>query len=592
MKINMAKIISILKKQERNEILEVLSSYKKIFWILLFFTAIINFIMIVPALYMFQIYDSVLTSRMTETLIMLTLIAIFMYLVFGFLNWVRSQILIRINNDFDQKLSNRTFHSVLSGIIQTGTTNPAQAFGDLTNLRQFVTGTGILVFLDAPFGFLFLLVIFLIHPLLGVFALVSGIVEIAVALINERLTNKKIRESNKHFQESQNFLQSNLRNAEVIEAMGMHENVRKKWRDKYEKMLALQAEASENAGKMQSITRTIRITAQSLILGLGAYLAIHNIITPGMMIMASILMGRALAPIDQVVAMWRQFISTRQSYERLQSILSDFPQPERHLPLVVPQGFIKVENAIVAPRGSQQIILKGLSFEAKPGEIVGIIGPTASGKSSLAKMLVGVWLPMSGSYKLDGAEMSFYNRDEIGRLIGYLPQDIELFSGTVAENIARFGDINMQYVIKAAMIAGVHDMILQLPKGYETEVGEGGGYLSGGQRQRIGLARALYGDPVLIVLDEPNSNLDEQGELALMRAMMIMKNMKRTIFVITHRMNILSIVDKIMLLGNGTIQLYGARDEIMEVLRRRAEMAAKEKIREEGESTDGNAKSG
>jgi ATP-binding cassette subfamily C exporter for protease/lipase/ATP-binding cassette subfamily C protein EexD len=589
MKINMAKLRAILKGEQKNEILDVLYSYKRIFWILVIFTAIINFIMIVPALYMFQIYDSVLNSRSTETLIMLSLIAVFMYAVFGFLNWSRSQILILLNNDFDEKLSNRTFYAVLSGIISTGSTNPAQAFGDLTNLRQFITGTGILAFMDAPFGLLFLIVIFIIHPVLGVFALLVGIVQVAGAVINEKLTKEKIKESNKHFQNSQNFLQANLRNAEVIEAMGMHENVRKKWREKYEKMLAIQSEASENSAKIQSSIKAIRITAQSIILGLGAYLAIHNIITPGMMIMGSILMGRALSPVDQAVGMWRQFVSTRQSYERLQSLLSDFPPPERHLPLTIPQGFVKVENAMVTPRGSQQVILKGISFEANPGDIVGIIGPTASGKSSLAKMLVGVWLPISGHYKIDKAEMSFYNRDEIGRLIGYLPQDIELFSGTVAENIARFGEINMQLVIKAAMIAGVHDMILQFPKGYETEVGEGGGYLSGGQRQRIGLARALYGDPVLIVLDEPNSNLDEQGEIALMRALMIMKKMNRTIFVISHRMNILSIVDKIMLLGNGTIQLYGARDEIMEVLRRRAEMAAKEKIREdEGDAEDGN----
>lgn len=592
MRLDLSKLKALMRGQEKNEIFEVVYSYKRTLWFLIFFTAIINFIMVVPALYMFQIYDSVLTSRSFETLLMLTLIALFMYGVFGFLNWIRSQILVRINNDFDQKLSNRTFQAVLTGIVHTGSTNPSQAFGDLTTLRQFLTGTGIFAFLDAPYGIVFLVIIFLIHPLLGVFSLLAGAVQVTLALINEKMTKNKIREANKEFQAAQNFLQSNLRNAEVIEAMGMHENVRKKWREKYERMLAIQSEASEKAGKIEGITRSVRITAQSLILGLGAYLAIKGTITPGMMIMASILMGRALAPVDMLVGMWKQFISARQSYERLLNLLNDFPPPQRHLPLPVPTGSIKVENVVLGPRGIQKPVLANLNFQVSAGEIVGIIGPTASGKSSLAKMLVGVWSPYGGTYKLDGADINFYNKDELGRFIGYLPQDIELFTGTVAENIARFGEINMQLVIRAAMIAGVHDMILQLPKGYETEVGEGGGFLSGGQRQRIALARALYGDPVLIVLDEPNSNLDDQGEMALMRALMIMKKLQRTVFVISHRLNLLNIVDKIMLLGNGTIQLFGPRDEILEVLRRRAEMAAKEKIRDEGDEPDGNQSAG
>lgn len=592
MRLDLSKLKALMRGQEKNEIFEVVYSYKRTLWFLIFFTAIINFIMVVPALYMFQIYDSVLTSRSFETLLMLTLIALFMYGVFGFLNWIRSQILVRINNDFDQKLSNRTFQAVLTGIVHTGSTNPSQAFGDLTTLRQFLTGTGIFAFLDAPYGIVFLVIISLIHPLLGFFSLLAGAVQVTLALINEKMTKNKIREANKEFQAAQNFLQSNLRNAEVIEAMGMHENVRKKWREKYERMLAIQSEASEKAGKIEGITRSVRITAQSLILGLGAYLAIKGTITPGMMIMASILMGRALAPVDMLVGMWKQFISARQSYERLLNLLNDFPPPQRHLPLPVPTGSIKVENVVLGPRGIQKPVLANLNFQVSAGEIVGIIGPTASGKSSLAKMLVGVWSPYGGTYKLDGADINFYNKDELGRFIGYLPQDIELFTGTVAENIARFGEINMQLVIRAAMIAGVHDMILQLPKGYETEVGEGGGFLSGGQRQRIALARALYGDPVLIVLDEPNSNLDDQGEMALMRALMIMKKLQRTVFVISHRLNLLNIVDKIMLLGNGTIQLFGPRDEILEVLRRRAEMAAKEKIRDEGDEPDGNQSAG
>jgi ATP-binding cassette subfamily C exporter for protease/lipase/ATP-binding cassette subfamily C protein EexD len=289
-------------------------------------------------------------------------------------------------------------------------------------------------------------------------------------------------------------------------------------------------------------------------------------------------MGRALSPVDMAVGAWKQFVSARQSYRRLEELFTSYPQPEKRLPLPVPTGKLKVENVVVVPPGSNKEVLKAVNFEANPGEIIAIIGPTASGKSSLAKTIVGVWKPFIGSIKLDGADLRLYNKEQLGKYIGYLPQDIDIFSGTVAENIARFGEINMELVIKAAMIAGVHEMILNFPDGYETEVGEAGGYLSGGQRQRIALARAIYGDPVLIVLDEPNSNLDEEGETALTRALMLLKKMNKTILVISHKMNILSISDKIMLVGGGGIQLFGPREEIMEILKR-AEIAAREKIK-------------
>jgi ATP-binding cassette subfamily C exporter for protease/lipase/ATP-binding cassette subfamily C protein EexD len=585
MKIDISRLKALFQQNANDELKQILFSYKKIFYIVGFFTAIINILMIVPALYMFQIYDSVLSSRSFETLLMLSLIAILMYIVYGFLTWARSQILVHISNDFDARLRSRTFNAVLTGVIKTGTISPAQAFGDLANIRQFVTGPGIFAFFDAPWAFIYLIVIFMIHPVLGLFATVAGIVQVIGAVVSEKATKNKIKESNKYYQEASNFLQANIRNAEVIEAMGMHKNVMARWYDRYQKMLLLQSEGSEAAGKIQSVIRFLRITSQSLILGLGAYFVIENKITPGMMIMGSILMGRALAPIDTVVGMWRQFVSARDSYERFSNLLSNFPEPEKHLPLPPPRGFIKVENAFVGPPGKQIAILKNINFETAPGEVVGIIGPTASGKTTLAKTLVGVWTPTSGNVRIDGADITHYNRDELGRYIGYLPQDIELFTGTIAENIARFGEINMDYVIKAATIAGIHEMILQFPKGYETEIGEGGSFLSGGQRQRIALARAIYGDPVLIVLDEPNSNLDDQGEMALMRAIMILKKMQRTVFVISHRMNLLSTVDKIIFMTNGTIQLYGPRDEVLNMLLRRktdAEVEPKEKIAAKG----------
>jgi PrtD family type I secretion system ABC transporter len=575
--------IRILRRGQRSELTSILLSYRRIFYIVGFYTAVINFILIVPALYMFQVYDSVLSSRSTETLIMLSLIALFMYFVFSFLNWSRSQILIRLSNDIDKKLSDRTFMAVLSGILKTGTISPSQVFGDLTNLRQFVTGSGVFAFFDAPWAFIYLVVIFIIHPVLGLFSLIVGIIQVIGAYASEKLTRDPIKSANRFHNEATNFLQANLRNAEVIEAMGMHTNVMKKWREKYEKVLLLQSQASHNAAKMESTIRFLRIAAQSMILGTGAYYVIQNHITPGMMIMASILMGRALSPIDTAVAVWKQFVSARDSYERLKNLLDAYPPQERHLSLPEPKGHLRIENCTVGPPGTQFVVLRYINFEVTPGEAVAIIGPTASGKSTLAKLIVGVWPPYFGAVRLDGADISFYNKDELGRFIGYLPQDIELFSGTIAENIARFGEINMDQVIKAAKMAGIHEMILQFSKGYETEIGELGGSLSGGQKQRIGLARALYGDPVLVVLDEPNSNLDEVGEQALMRALLILKSMKRTILVISHRTNILSVVDKIMVLGGGQIQLFGPTSEVLQILRKRTEELAR---KAKGESVE------
>ncbi|MEO0145049.1 MAG: type I secretion system permease/ATPase [candidate division WOR-3 bacterium] len=573
MQFNSRWIKKFLKKPEKNELIDILFSYKKIFYWLLLFSGIINFILIIPALYMFQIYDSVLTSRSFETLLVLTFIAVFFYLVMGFLEWSRSQILVRLSNDFDDKLSRRVFESSFSAVINSGSTASAQYFNDLTTLRQFLTGPSVFAFFDAPWAFIYLVVIFIIHPILGIFSFLAQIVIFLTALWSEYLTKKPIQEANKAYHSANVFLQTSFRNAEVIEAMGMHENIKKKWKEKYNKAIFLQIQASEKAGRIQGINKFLRISFQSIILGLGAYLAINNVITPGMMIMASILMGRALSPIDIAVATWKQFVSVRQSYKKLEELLLSYPQPEKKLPLPIPSGKLKVENVTIVPPGLNKDILRGVNFEANPGEIIAIIGPTASGKSSLAKTITGVWKPATGSVKLDGAELMFYNKEQLGRYIGYLPQDIEILSGTVAENIARFGEINMELVIKAAMIAGIHEMILTFPQGYETDVGEGGSFLSGGQRQRIALARAIYGDPVLIVLDEPNSNLDEQGEIALIKALMIMKKMNKTVFIISHKVNILSVVDKIMVLDKGSIQFFGPREEILEILNKRAKLA-------------------
>jgi PrtD family type I secretion system ABC transporter len=397
---------------------------------------------------------------------------------------------------------------------------------------------------------------------------------LGLAYLNEAVTRKPMTEANKLHGVANTFAGANLRNAEAIEAMGMMNHVRERWYQKHLKFLKLQSKASERASVLSSITKGFRLTAQSSILGLGAYLAIQNLTTPGMMIAASILMGRALAPVEQAIGIWKQFLTTRSSYRRLEEILSIFPDREPGMSLPAPVGKLDVSNLFAGPPGTNIQILKGVSFTADPGDVVAVIGPSAAGKTTLARMLVGIWNPLSGSVRLDGADVSTWNKAEVGPFIGYLPQDIELLEGTVAENIARFGQIDSEKVVAAAKATGIHEIVLQFPDGYDTQIGEGGLVLSGGQRQRIALARAIYGDPVLLVLDEPNSNLDDVGEAALVDTIVMLKEKKATVFVITHRPSILSIVDKVLLMIAGAAAAYGPRDEVLAALQRTQQQRA------------------
>ncbi len=553
---------------QKKELMAVLMSFKKTFVTIAFFSFIVNVLMLAPTIYMLQIYDRVLTSRNEDTLIGLTIIAVAMFLVLGFLEWVRSQLLIRLGNRMDQRLSGKVFRAAFEKSLRVGSTNASQYFFDLTNIRQFLTGQGLFAFFDSPWTPLYIAVIYYMHPSLGIFSIVSAVFLLCMAMLTEMVSKKPLAEANKHHNIAGTFAGANLRNAEVIEAMGMMNHVRGHWYEKHIKFLKLQGMASERASVVSSITKFARLTSQSVILGLGAYLAIQNIITPGVMIAASILMGRALSPVEMAIGTWKQFLSTRTSYQRLEEIMSVFPDREGGMSLPPPQGILAVSNLFAGPPGTNKQILKGVSFVAVPGDIVAVIGPSAAGKTTLARMIVGIWHPLAGSVRLDGADVSTWDKGELGPFIGYLPQDIELLDGTIAQNIARFGEIEAMKVVAAAKAAGIHEMVLQFPMGYDTPIGEGGMVLSGGQKQRIGLARAVYGDPVLIVLDEPNSNLDDAGELALVNTLMKLKAENKTVFVITHRTSILSIVDKILLMVNGMGQAYGPRDEVLATLQK------------------------
>jgi ATP-binding cassette subfamily C protein EexD len=533
------------------------------------FSLFINLLMLLPSIYMMQVYDRVLSSNSTSTLLMLTLLVTVLFVMLGALEWVRSQILIRVSTRFDVLLNERLYRVLFRQALVSGGKTSAQPLSDLLVLRQFLTGNGLFAFFDAPWMPVYVGLLFLFHPAFGVVAVISAILLILLAIWNERATHDDLEQANRVSVESSNITARNLRNAEVVHAMGMLPDLMARWKDKQQRLIMLQAVASEKAGLIAATSKTYRITVQSLILGLGAWLAIDKQITPGLMIGGSILLGRALAPIDLMIGSWKQFLSARTAYDRLNVLLAQFPAEAERMPLPAPKGVLRAEQAVVAPPGSKVAVLKGLNFNIEAGSFVALIGASASGKSTLARAILGIWPVANGAIRLDGADVGQFERSFIGSHIGYLPQDIELFDGTIADNIARFGDLDADKVVAAAQAAGVHDMILQLPQGYDTEIGGSGGVLSAGQRQRVGLARALYGEPVLVVLDEPNSNLDDAGEQALAQALYKLKQQGSTVVVITHRVGILSLTDRIMVLNEGLLVLDGPRDEVLAKLNQR-----------------------
>lgn len=559
-------------KPQFEELRALLGSMKQYFWGVGAFSFVINLLQLTAPLYMLQVYDRVLNSRNETTLLMLTILVVALFLVMAAIEFVRSRVLVRVGAAMEAKLNDRVFDAAFEATLRRGG-NARQALTDLTQLRQFMTGNGPFVLFDAPWFPIYLAVIFLMHPLIGWFSVGAALILVALTAVTEMATQKPLAEANKYANEATNFAHNNLANAEVVEALGMLPALRDRWKKKHVQHLVLQAVASDRAGLISSVTKFVRVTSQSLILGLGAWLAIKNELSPGGMIVGSILMGRALAPIDQLIGNWKGFVQARLAYDRLGQLLAAFPARPPRMSLPAPKGEVVVEGVVLTPPGGTVPVLRGVSFAIPTGAIVGVIGPSGSGKSTLARALVGVWTPQAGKVRLDGADVSSWDKAELGRYLGYLPQDIELFDGTIAENIARFGSIEAPLVVAAAQAAGVHEMILRFPQGYDTPIGPGGAVLSGGQRQRVGLARALYGDVRLIVLDEPNSNLDDVGEAALVQALLRLKAQGKTVVVITHRTSVLAAVDRLLVMRDGTVQVYGPRDEVLAALQRAAQQA-------------------
>lgn len=552
-----------MKSQTPSDLKAALLVCKSGFFSVGFFSLFVNFLMLVPAFYMLQVYDRVIATSSHSTLLMLTLILILLLLTMGMLEWVRSRIMVRISTRLDLILGPRLYYaSFKQALVSGGMQASAQPLNDMTSLRQFITGNGLFAFFDAPWLPIYLAVMFLFHPWFGWFAVGCVLVLVALAYLNERLTNATLLEANKQNLAATSFTQKNLRNAEVVESMGMLGMLHERWQGMNHKVLALQGLASDRGGSVAAISKTFRLLVQSLILGLGAYLAIEQEITPGLMIAGSILLGRALAPIDQMIGAWKGFSAARGQYARLDELLKQVAAEPERMSLPSPRGEVSAENLAVVPPGAQKPVLVGINFHVAAGDAVGIIGPSASGKSTLARAILGIWPAAQGKVRLDGADVFAWKREELGKHVGYLPQDIELFEGSISENIARFGQVDPVAVVEAARLAGVHELILKLPQGYDTVIGATGGGLSGGQRQRIGLARAVYQLPQLIVLDEPNSNLDDVGERALSEAMVKLKQAGCTLFVITHRTSALNVLDKLIVLRDGALVMFGPRDQV------------------------------
>jgi ATP-binding cassette, subfamily C, bacterial exporter for protease/lipase len=553
-------------KLPQGELAQAITSFKSAFKTIAVFSAIINVLLLVPSLYMLQVYDRVLASRNETTLLLITIMLVAAYIIMSALEFVRSFVLIRIASQLDMKLNQRVYTAAFEQNLKRAGGNAGQALQDLTTVRQFLSGNALFAFFDAPWFPIYLLIIFLIHPYLGIFALCGTFIHMALAVWNEKATKTPLAEANMMAVSASNLATNNLRNAEVIESMGMLPNFAKRWFGLHTKFLRLQAEASEKAGIITATTKFVRVTLQSLILGFAALLVLDGKITPGMMIVCSILMGRVLNPVEQLIGVWRSWSTTKSAYGRLNDLLEANPQRVTGMSLPKPTGILSVEGVTAVPPGANKPALSNLSFTISPGDVLGVVGPSGAGKSTLARVIVGIWPSVAGKVRLDGADIFLWNKAELGPSVGYLPQDIELFGGTVSENIARFGEVDAEKVVQAAKRAGVHEMILYLPKGYDTPLGDGGAGLSGGQKQRIGLARAMYGDPSFIVLDEPNSNLDAIGERALIAAVLDLRQSGKTIVMITHRASTLAATNKLLVLKDGVAQMFGLTREVLDNL--------------------------
>ena len=527
------------------------------------FSLVINLLLLVPPLYMLQVFDRVIASRSEETLLLLTMAAVAALFVMALLEVLRARLLVGAGIALDRKLGPQVLDGLLQHTSRLSGADYLNGLRDVNTLRGFFVGTGIFAVFDAPWLPIFLLIIFLFHPVLGAVAVGGALLMMALAIANERLSRKPLDRVQGEAKRAGRFIDVSVRNAEVVSALGMLPAVTRRWARMNDGVLREQMEASAVGGTFSGLTKFSRQLIQMAMLGAGAWLVIAQDVTPGVMMAATIILGRALAPVETLVASWRNLVEAKGAWRRLDQLLESTPPAQSGTELPAPAGELVLERVTFSLRGSDRPIIRGVSLRLAPGEALGMVGPSASGKSTLARLMVGVWRPASGAVRLDGADVSTWPREQLGPHVGYLPQDVELFAGTVAENIARLGEPDAAEVIRAAQRAHVHELILRLPKGYDSDIGDAGQSLSPGQRQRIALARALYGRPRFVVLDEPNANLDNDGDEALIRTLRVLKEEGATVVVIAHRPSLIAGVDKILVLREGAAEMFGPRAEVM-----------------------------
>ena len=530
-----------------------------------FFAVVAALLVLMPSWYMLEVYDRVVGSRSHVTLAMLTLLVIGAYVVMEVLDWATASVLHEAGLRFERRLAPRVFDACFAAHLRKAAGAGLQPLGDLQTLRDLFPGPAVRAAIEVPVALVFLAIVYAIHPVLGWVTLGGALSQAAVAWLNERSTQQPMVGATRAAREAQLYADASLRNAQVIEAMGMLPDIHRRWMDRQRDSLALHATASDRGGTWQAVSRFVQTTMASALLGLAAWLALRGELqnAGGLMIVASILGGRVLAPMVALITQWRTVVGARDAWRRLAQLLAAIPARPQAMALPTPEGRLAAENLVVAVPGTNAPVLRGVSFALQPGEVLAVVGPSASGKTTLARALVGLWPSAGGKARLDGVDVHAWDKTELGPHVGYLPQGVELFDGTVADNIARFEQPDAARVEAAARQVGLHEFILALPEGYATEIGSEGARLSGGQRQRLALARALYGDPVFVVLDEPNASLDEAGDRALAEAITAAKARGTTFVVMTHRTSVLGVSDKLLVLAEGQVQAFGPRDQVL-----------------------------
>jgi ATP-binding cassette subfamily C exporter for protease/lipase len=547
---------------------KILMQCKQTFVLMVGLTVLIETLSLTPMLYMLSVYDRVISARSGITLVSLTLVMVGFFVFWGAMEWIRSRLMVRLSLRIDWDLAADVFDASFRRHVGRRNVNVHQLLEDLLNMRQFMTGAPILAIISAPFALVFIGIGGIFHLYLALFALAASVLMLLFTYLSLKITGPILLEAQKANTEASRLANSSLRHAEATLAMGMLGAVRNRWYDQHRQFLTKQVYASEASGLMGGFTGFLSKALPSLQMALAAFLAIEGLITGGMVMIASLLISKSIAPMSQLISNWKPIINAKESYERLNELLIEDEKDSHNMQLPAPNGKLDVTSLVGVPPGHNKPVLAGIDFNLEPGQILAVVGPSAAGKSSLVKLLLGVWRPANGSVRLDGVELADWSHDEVGPLVGYVPQEIDFLEGTVAENIARLGEVDPEKVVQAATLIGMHEIILGFPQGYDTQLGDTGFALSGGQRQRLAIARAVYGLPKYVVMDEPNSNLDEVGESALVKTIAVLKANGSTVVITTHRPRLVSVVDLMLVLKSGKQVAFGPAKDILDAVRK------------------------